>query len=142
MDVERDLLLAWVAGIVDGEGCLTLTSNGSISGFSPRLRISMTDQEAVERVARIIGQGSVVRTKPQTPKHKPQYVWELTCQKAVIAIKMFKPYLFIKDQQADILIRYDEEVRCEFGQRPTLDQIHLGKFLAEEIRKLNKRGPS
>lgn len=141
MITERDLLLAWVAGIMDGEGSFLLNSNGSErNGVSLCLSLQMTDKETVERVCRIIGIGCVIKLRLRNLKHKPLYKWALSTQNAIDAIRMFRPYLFLKDQQADILIRYMEEVHCEYGKKPTVDQVYLRNFLLQEIRKLNQRG--
>lgn len=71
--------LAWVAGIYEGEGCLSLRDNGYKGNNKyVTMRICMTDKDILDRVARIIGMGDVkLITPPSRAGKKPMYEWKL-----------------------------------------------------------------
>ena len=58
---------AWFAGLLEGEGCFSMSSTGGgkySSGVS--IRLVMTDQDTVERAARLFG---AVAHKQMSPSH-------------------------------------------------------------------------
>ncbi|MGY4767319.1 LAGLIDADG family homing endonuclease [Kribbella sp. CWNU-51] len=63
--------LAWLAGVVEGEG--TFTNSGS----SSTLRVVMTDLDVLERIERITGVGSVRAVSSRQPHHKQAYGWQV-----------------------------------------------------------------
>jgi hypothetical protein len=63
--------LAWIAGLVEGEG--TFTNSGSASV----LRVVMTDLDVLERVERITGVGLIRPITSRQPHHKQAYGWQV-----------------------------------------------------------------
>ena len=57
---------AWLAGILEGEGCFAIT------GGYPRITLKMTDEDIVNRVAQFF-EASVWHRKRPDPKHKDIY---------------------------------------------------------------------
>src|ERR1700679_2626097 len=50
-----EIEIAWLAGLLEGEGNFGFNWNAIRSGKSPRIRISMTDEDILQRVADLIG---------------------------------------------------------------------------------------
>jgi hypothetical protein len=72
--------LAWLAGIIEGEGCIHITKTSSIL-----LKVSMTDKDIVERVATLLD--THVTTKVRGAHYKVVYsarIWSIPAV-AVIA---------------------------------------------------------
>lgn len=120
MSHETDI--AWAAGIVEGEGCITLaTRNGTPT---VRLQVGMTDRDILERLAGIMGCGSVVVQQRRLPEgYKVQYRWVITASKAEECIDLILPWLGARRtaRYAEVLQRrraYEEFVmrtrRCRF----------------------------
>jgi len=115
IDSLSPVTLAWVAGIIDGEGCLT-TSNGTrdsgkgaSSGVSPRITVGMTHLPTLEQLQRITGVGHITKRNPEkrNPKHSDVWVWNVTRSRHVwdLLWKLL-PYLITKKAEAyDLLHR-------------------------------------
>lgn len=54
--------IAWVAGLLEGEGCFCLRSHG----HNPFIALSMCDLDIVIRVAKILGGHKVIKCKADT----------------------------------------------------------------------------
>lgn len=70
--------IAWLAGIVEGEGCIAIshTNRRTTSANSIRIHVGMTDKDVVERVAAIFGTrmiGPHYSKDRDGHKRKPQY---------------------------------------------------------------------
>lgn len=77
---------AWLAGLLDGEGCFDLTHN------SPRLRVKMSDHDVVLRAADLMD-ARVHEEPPRQPHHKPCMVAQVHGDKAVSVMRAILPYL-------------------------------------------------
>ncbi len=75
---------AWLAGIIDGEGCLDAPRGNA------RIRIKMTDHDVVLRAAELLQ----ARTYWElAPDRKPLLVAQITGAPAVAALRAVLPYL-------------------------------------------------
>src|SRR5208282_6227159 len=85
---ERQKDIAWAAGLFEGEGTFFLNTNGS-----PSAGLKMTDEDVVDRFARIIGEGVIRRYDPPPPR-KPIWHWRLGTKVRVgEIIDLIYPYL-------------------------------------------------
>lgn len=82
-----DVQAAWVAGLLDGEGCLDFTRN------SPRVRIKMSDPDIVIRFATLVPGARLHGEAPRQPHHKPCYVAQVHGDNAVALMRAALPYL-------------------------------------------------
>ena len=68
--------IAWVAGIVEGEGCIVVSPKSR----SLRLSVEMTDLDVLQRLATILGPTARVNKRNielKNPAHKDRYVLHL-----------------------------------------------------------------
>lgn len=88
--MDRDDLL-WLAGLIEGEGCLDLQRD-----TYPRIRVAMTDRDTVERVAHLIG--STVRV---TFSRVNQPIWSAEKQgpRAAEIMELILPYMGARRSQ-------------------------------------------
>jgi hypothetical protein len=63
---------AWIAGVLEGEGCWT-TKNGRSSWT---VAVRMTDRDIVERLALLTGIGRLSREE-STRGHKTAWIWQV-----------------------------------------------------------------
>lgn len=78
MVAMRDLDIAWLAGLFEGEGSMYIAKNGGT-----RLAIGMTDRDVIERVNALVPctQIQVVHPKPVRPEYsqpKTRYNWRIS----------------------------------------------------------------
>lgn len=103
---------AYIAGFLDGEGCLSITL-ATVDGIHyayPICDITNTDYEVLEWICQTIGQslkGSLsVRKRPQKT-HRDG--WELRIRgrlQMVVLLRQLLPYLKVKKRQAKLLLEY------------------------------------
>lgn len=67
--------LAWAAGLFEGEGCISILSNG----LSPSFSISMTDEDVIQRFSEVMVVGARrlgnISIYPSKKGGKTSYVW-------------------------------------------------------------------
>lgn len=88
MVLDSDLL--WLAGLVEGEGCFSLT--GSAGNKNPTIYLAMVDNEIVLRPGKLVGY-PVPRLFARKAPRKDQYVWQITGGKAIAWMQRLAPYL-------------------------------------------------
>jgi hypothetical protein len=64
--------IAWLAGLFEGEGCISITPK------SVMLQIGMTDQDIMQRVDSLFPSTSGIRfVQPKDDNRKPMYIWTI-----------------------------------------------------------------
>ena len=109
--MSRELDIAWLAGILEGEGYFSIERD--TTGYHDvtviRIVLTMTDYDIVERSARIMGAPRVIHVKrPASYKEtcKPQYRAKISGDRAIGVLREILPYMGqrrsarIKDQIA------------------------------------------
>ena len=79
-----DVQAAWLAGILDGEGCFDAPRG------NPRVRIKMTDHDVVLRAALLMDARTYLET---VEGRKPALVAQITGEKALTVLREVLPYL-------------------------------------------------
>jgi hypothetical protein len=111
--------LGWVAGLIEGEGCFTIKKSKRKNGFScqPQLKVSMTDEDVVRRLASLIPVGNVLRAGRKTKGGKDVWMWTLTNSQALIDL-MIVIRLLMGDRRRERIdsilahsgfVRFDDE---------------------------------
>ena len=108
---ERDLDVAWAAGLFEGEGCISINKRQQI-----RLDLAMTDQDVVKRFKAIVCAGAInVWTKPG---FKPLFRWSIAARADVVdVLNLLQPFFgdrrYAKSQEALSIIVADYEKHFE-----------------------------
>ena len=104
--------LAYVAGFLDGEGCLSIGANGSVS-----MGIVNTSKCTLDFVLKVLGAG-IIQDRKQIV-NKRQYVFRSYGENCMAALDLLLPYLIEKKEQALLLIEYRQQNRSvrKPGQR-------------------------
>jgi hypothetical protein len=108
--------LAWLAGLLEGEGSFIVARPATPSGRSERVRITislqMTDRDVVERAHRIVGQGSLHQAKRQKEHHKDTHIWRLSSMVLVMSlISLLRPNMGLRRQeQIDACLRAVDQI--------------------------------
>ena len=126
--------LAYIAGIVDGEGCFNLTGGVGKRGYA-RISIGMGDIHCITLLYTKTGMGNVNTQKYLTKQIKTVYLWVLSNRLEIYTfIKAIYPYLITKRKQADVMLNYIER---RIQNKPfTLQDAEL----IERLHELNKQG--
>ena len=136
--------IAYVAGILDGEGCLSLCPNGhqQPDKFCEQIRVSNTDKKLIDWLLKTFGGKHLKRSNSLKGKEKPVYNWALYGEKATSFLLIVAPYLKLKKERADILIIHRNLKSPYRFKHNLLPQgvIREIRRLKQEITILNKRG--
>ena len=99
---------AWAAGYVDGEGCINITKNTSY-GHIVRVTIDSTDNRSLLVLLNLFGgrlNGPYEPRNKDSYNRKPIWVYSLCGVEAQSALKKMRPYLVIKQEQAELALRF------------------------------------
>lgn len=146
-----DTTLAYMAGIIDGEGALTSGSytkgpNGD-PHYTTYLIISSTDEILIDWLVSTFGSKKYTYTRKQTPTNslKQVYKWQCTGDLLMHICELTYPYIIIKKRQIEIVMEMIRSSKLKFyavGQRGP--RIHpevseLRAKLVSELRSLHAR---
>ena len=130
--------LAYVAGIVDGEGCIMLYLNKSKKYTSYRIKVSVSNtQEWICQWLKLAFGGCVSCEYYKSPTRKPLWQWIVVSNKALDFLKLIHPYLRLKKPQAEIAIKFQEARR---GHHATEGERAIAEAEMIIMHSLNKRG--
>lgn len=118
--IRREVDLAWLAGIIDGEGCLTvdlkMADNGKMY-LMPKIRVINTDVRMIQKCARIYVDLGVVFyyniNKKRKEHYKDQTAIIVSSQgSSVKVLKAIIPYLGNKQEIAGVMLEIIELVQA------------------------------
>ena len=126
---------SWLAGVIDGEGSIGLYNYGK-EGRRVCIQLSNTSKEFVDKTREIIGCGSQVNRDKRSYSHKGKktmYLYSLKgSNRCYWVLKQIIPYLIIKKQKAQEIIRELEEK--PFGRWANAIEEHR-RFASEKTKK-------
>lgn len=98
--------VAWLAGLLEGEG--SFLDAPPSSPRSPRLVVSMTDLDVIERVAKCFGVSYVKNDRRNPDRWKTCYVVKISGTRAMAMMKLLYPYMGQRRRQKidEILEKY------------------------------------
>lgn len=143
-DVLTTEELAYIAGLFDGEGTVTISVyNASRYGGRQRrilmVMLSSTDRSIIDFLLRLFN-GSLTITKAHG-NHKEIYRWTLSARMAADFLSNVLPYLRIKREHAILGLEWQATVKHSnqyLRQNPNV--LDWQDFYISKIRKLNTRG--
>jgi DNA modification methylase len=141
---------AWMAALIDGEGCITIleatSPHGSGSSYPPILQIRMCDRECIDKAMELTGTGG--ESPPQYPAsmegQRPAFQWRIHGRKAADTIAEIYPFLLIKRKQAIVAWNHQmvrDGYETKRGVKIPVDALEKQKLCREIIQKLNHREP-
>ena len=134
--------LAYLAGIIDGEGCIGIYPNKNKTvnlGVTHRMsiQVGMCDIEAVQFIHQIFG-GSMQSYKGSTSNRRVRHHWLIASRQAQTLLREVLPYLKTKSKQAELAIEFqdlfykgrakitDEDFKLRQGYVTKLKQLKHG----------------
>ena len=140
---------AYFAGIVDGEGCLTLSRainkqrkhKPVLIYYRPVLTIETTSKPLQDWLINVFGKGYCARN-PHKGNHKDRYLWLLSKKADIFDVCLgIRPYVVIKKNQVEVMLDF-LKVDMSHNQEHGYAQKHLVLYddYKNMFRKLNFRG--
>jgi len=107
---------AWAAGIIEGEGAITIAPNGGRRAFVMKVAVGNTDGEMLEFLHRRWG-GSISRKMDNGKGHKPYQVWAVVSRQAQRFLLHIYPYL------VTARVRTKADLAVAFQAQKTFSQV-------------------
>ena len=141
--MNDQLMLAWAAGFIDGEGSILFTRrSGRTRDFSMKLQAVNTNIKSLERLKDLFG-GSIHslhnEKKAYGKNWKPSWIWSCSHRKAEETIRALLPFLLIKREQADLALLTRNYVGVKFRRKSAETQELLAELMGQ-MHTLNKKG--
>ena len=96
--------LIYVAGIIDGEGCIGMDKHRHWSTFTPRVSVGNTDPTLIDWLLNTFD--GKVEIAQQNKRWKISFRWELNGYASIPFIKEIRPYLKLKGRQVDLILAF------------------------------------
>jgi hypothetical protein len=110
---------AYIAGLIDGEGSISLIRLHNNQHPSPFISISSSDFELLEWIQNITGLGSIIRKKNYKPTmHKESYTLNIKYNEAFLLLNEVTDYLVLtrKKQRALLILSEYKSVTPRNGR--------------------------
>ena len=133
--------IAYLAGIVDGEGCISVMrlsrGNRSSATFMARISVAMTSEKIVRWIKATTEVGTV-HVKCHQPGRKKQWLWLVNSRNAVGLLRTLLPFLKLKKPQARNAVALQRVLRrSSGGAKLTRREVATRTRLYKISRKLN-----
>lgn len=76
--------IAWVTGIIEGEGCIKIPKNAG--RHYPTIKVRMTDKDIIYRLQTVTEVGNITEVKSKNPRHKDSWNWQVGKRQDVIRL--------------------------------------------------------
>jgi len=103
--IDRKCRLAYFAGLIDGEGHITLTSRGTKRPKTPCIEVKMSCEKTVLSLKTFFDGGTVVFRRPAKIGYLPQWRWRVTDRQAISILKEILPFMITKQDAARNLVK-------------------------------------
>ena len=147
MKKDKQSILAYVAGIIDGEGCIRIVTrkprNGKSTQHSLMLQVAQKDGILMDWLYGNFG-GMVYLKNKRTDGSDWIYEWRVMEKKAAEVLKQILPFLTVKKRQAELGLRFQTHKTGagNYGDgryKPLSEhELQLRENIAQEISKAKK----
>lgn len=133
--------LAYIAGLMDGEGCIGIYKNRKHSGKGYTYQLYVSLGQANEWICQYLkfAFGDSITYYNKTRGRQPYWQWSTTTRKALNLLQQVLPYLKLKRPQAELAIKFqlakkhrseyerksDSELAIEEAQAILLRGMHI-----------------
>lgn len=105
--------IAWAAGVIDGEGCISLTRrspqahNGAINpNYRLVLKVTMCDSRTIRTLHRLFGRGTLQKQKQLHAYWSQPWIWFCNATDAEEVLKLIRPYSVTKKREVDTALEF------------------------------------
>ncbi|MBA7555784.1 hypothetical protein ES705_48471 [subsurface metagenome] len=133
----NELEIAYLAGLFDGEGCISVHTTRHRFTISLHLftDLKMTTPDPLRFASRIFGG----RVKPafHRPNEQPMYRWSLYGSKSEAFLRAVDPYLIVKKEEANLAFSF---LACRSGNSPR--KLELAELITPHRTKNQPLNPN
>lgn len=133
---NEDAKWAWLAGIVEGEGCLNLAISKRKTGkwwYKAQFVISNNSLEILENVQQVVENGQIYKAKIRGNRIQSYQFFINSRSRMLEVLHFLMPFLITKKRQAQLIIEFQNLTQHYKGKSSRAHEIYL------EMRKLNQK---
>lgn len=146
---QREIDLAWLGAILDGEGSVKINKRIRITRKAPNyialFRISMTDKKTIDRIYSIAKIGFFPKPRLPNPKLKARktlYIWNSVGRQALNLLTELEPFSITKYEHIKLVqelynISYERKKR---GSPVPVETSIERERLFRRVKEINKQG--
>jgi hypothetical protein len=132
----------YIAGLIDGEGCIGIYEYNNRHSFSFRVQLKgCFPRELIELLKREYG-GSIFQGKQKNPKHRDFTQWAVISKYAVRFIQELLPHMIIKKEEAKLFLEaweYYHSLPCHGNKGRQEEELIQMRYYVDILKGL-KRG--
>ena len=108
---------AYIAGLIDGEGTVTLTRLHANENRRIAVSIANTEIQLLKFVIDEVGAGKITRKRTSSDRHTPSFCYAITSRQALDLLRQLSPYLrSYKRKRAELAIQFYEQLTPRNGK--------------------------
>jgi len=136
---------AWLAGFIDGEGCIEIYSRKYIPSNSiyyiVRINISNTKKKAIEFIKKSYKKSCCSYIQyPISKNAKICYIAQFTCEHVIKVLNDVYPYLKLKREQARLCRKMSISISKNKRKKLSPNIIKYREKIYKKCQLINKRG--
>jgi hypothetical protein len=97
---------AWLAGMIDGEGCVQITTGRERTSHFLHVSVEGIDQKVIEHIGTMTNLGSICNYQGKGWNRKRMWRWSVASTQAEKVLTEALPYLIGKRDQAEIALQF------------------------------------
>lgn len=140
--------LAYLAGIIDGEGCFFLgrfkqkkQTKDTVMAWHSLIRITNCEESLILWLEKHVGGQKDSRYRWTSKKKfcRPVYSWNANGKMLDFLLPLIKPYLVVKSKHCEVMAEF-RKTNLAYTNKPLTEEILQKRFdLIKQMRNLNSR---
>ena len=124
---------AYIAGVVDGEGTITLTRKHRDEHRQLAITISSTERPLLEFIKSTVGFGKITKKRTSKEHHAASYTYAVYNRQALALLSAIHPFLrTYKRVRADLILKYYLQLTPRNGKYST-ELLYKKRIFEEEV---------
>lgn len=135
--------IGWLAGIIDGEGSITITRHEKPGRIAWQIRLIVVNRESLADLQSRFG-GRVTFRTHTNERWATVQIWQASCNEAAAILRVVRPWLRWKAAQADLAIEFQDHIDSARYDRKNVMPQSVKDWRDAQVKKiqhLNRRGP-
>jgi hypothetical protein len=130
---------AYIAGLIDGEGTVTLSRLHAKENRRLVVSIANTEVQLLQFVLDEVRAGKITRKRTTSERHTPSFCYSISSRQALSLLRQIMPFLrSYKRQRADLALKHYEFLTPRNGKY-TVNLIAARNLFEQELLRLRTR---
>ncbi len=120
----------YIAGFIDGEGCISMTSN-------PNIIVTQCNEEVLSKMCEFTGLGAVYDKKmPRNDKWRQAWQWKIGGKQAIEMLERIAALLVLKKPEAELMLE-NKDLFNKY-QKQTEEVLSRKADVKAELKRLKR----